>query len=87
MAVVVKRVKAFGKGLLAVGAEVALMTIGHLAMFMGLSVSTEPTFHCLIPGVRCRSSSTLLNPHYLDALPLFQLILPISLTFEKKLVG
>ena len=46
MPVVVKRVKALGEGLLTLRAEIALMSVGHLAVFMSLRVTTEATFHC-----------------------------------------
>jgi len=45
MAIVVEGVKTLGKGLLAVRAEVALMTIGHFAVFVGFGMTAEPTFH------------------------------------------
>ena len=47
VSIVVKGVKTFREGLLALRAEIALMSIGHLAVFMGLSMTTEPTFHCV----------------------------------------
>jgi hypothetical protein len=46
MPIVVKRVKALREGLLALGAEIALMSIRHPAVFMSLRMTTEPTFHC-----------------------------------------
>ena len=51
MAVVIERVEALRKGLLAVGAEVALLAARHLAMFMNFAVTTEPTFHRSNSGV------------------------------------
>jgi hypothetical protein len=45
MSIIVEGIKAFRKGLFTVGAEIALMTIGHLAVFMNLTMTTEPTFH------------------------------------------
>ena len=47
MAVVIKGIKTLREGLFALEAEVTLMSIGHLAVFMGLSMTTEPTFHCV----------------------------------------
>ena len=52
MAIVVERVKTLGKGLLAVRAEVALMTVGHFAMFVGFGMTTETTFNYFNPGNR-----------------------------------
>jgi hypothetical protein len=51
VAIVVEGIEAFAECLLAVGAEIALMTIGYLAVFMSLRMTTEPTFHRLSLGV------------------------------------
>ncbi len=48
MAVVVKSVKTFREGLVALGAEVALMSVGHLAMLVSFRMSAEPIFHSLM---------------------------------------
>lgn len=51
VSVVVEGVKAFRKGLFTVGAEIALVAIGHLAVFMNLTMTAEPTFHSYIEGL------------------------------------
>lgn len=43
--VVVERIEAFAKSLLAVGAEVALLAARHLAVFMNLAVTTDRHYH------------------------------------------
>lgn len=66
VAVVIEGVKTLGKGLLAVGAEIALMPIEHFAVFVRLRVTTEPIFHCFSSSRQ--DCSTLPNPHQPDAL-------------------
>jgi CubicO group peptidase (beta-lactamase class C family) len=66
MPVVVERVKALREGLLAVGAEVALLAARHLAMFMSLTVTTELAFH---RSNRGRISSDAISPQKSDARP------------------
>ena len=45
MATVVQAVERFREGLLANRAKIALMSIGHLAMFMSFGVTTQRTVH------------------------------------------
>ena len=77
VSIVVKGVKTFREGLLALRAEIALMSIGHLAVFMGLSMTTEPTFHCVSNVII--NFFTLPNPHHFDSLPLNLVIAAIVL--------
>ena len=47
MTVVVEGVKTLRKGLFALRTEVALMSVGHQAMFVSFIMTTELTFHSL----------------------------------------
>ena len=47
VSIIVKSVKTFQDGLLALKAEIALISIKDFAVFMGLSLTTEPTFYCV----------------------------------------
>ena len=66
--VVVARVEALAEGLLAVGAEVALLVARHLAVFMNFAVTTEPTFHKSNSGIE--HPLILSTPQKSDALPI-----------------
>ncbi len=45
MTAIVQTIKAFREGLLANWAKIALMSVGHLAVFMGFSVTTQRAVH------------------------------------------
>ncbi|MBW4638211.1 MAG: hypothetical protein KME05_08245 [Gloeocapsa sp. UFS-A4-WI-NPMV-4B04] len=48
---VVEGVKTFSKGLLTGGAAVALMSVRHLAVFVSVRMTAEPTFHRKFRGL------------------------------------
>lgn len=60
---VVKRVKILREGLFALAAAIALVSIGHLAMFMSLRMTTDFD--------RVKVSSTLPNSHSFNSRSIF----------------
>jgi hypothetical protein len=42
---IVKRIETFGEGLMASGAKIPLISVGHFAMFMRFYVSAEQALH------------------------------------------
>jgi len=50
MTTVVQAIKAFREGLCANRTEIALMSVGHLAMFMSFGVITQRALHRRVAG-------------------------------------
>jgi hypothetical protein len=88
---VIKRIEILRESLLALGAIIALVSIGHLALFVRLSMTTESTFHELlwVGGVTLLYQAHNLLMHNLEfsnynAATNWSIIRNIAINFARK---